>query len=111
MFLLLLLLLLPFSWKYLKFSVLFAESALYSRHAGLRTGCGDRGLTAEECKEAIEVFRYGDQNFGVRHVQSGVFPNRPHGCFVEQRSRKAYFNRLQGQAASNQDISICFVGS
>ena len=88
-------------------SLLFAESALYSRHPGLHTGCGDKGLTIEECKEALDFFRYG-----VTHVQRINLVDRPEGCFVEQRSRKAFFNVIKGTpSASHQDISICFAGS
>ena len=45
-------------------------------------------------------------------MQTGDFLNKPEGCFLEQRSRKAYFNLVKGQAsASDQDLSICFAGS
>ena len=92
-------------------SALFAVKSLYKRRDAVGIGCGDKGLSFEECKQAVKLLGYNPD------VSRGQFPDMPEGCVIGTDADSSslnhyttsFYNLVRG-VSSDHYKSICFEG-
>ena len=89
-------------------SMIFIVKSLYEVQDSHSAGCGDKGLTYEECNEAINVLGY---NIDIYRI---VGRDRPKGCVIADPDGDtlytlSYFSVVTGPASAKFK-SICFPG-
>ena len=97
-------------YAFLKFFVFIVKS-FYEVQDSHPAGCGDKGLTYDECNEALNILGYNivDQS----HKDS--WNDRPKGCVIADMDGDtfyldSFFNEVTGNKGSKFK-SICFPGT
>ena len=91
-------------------SLLFVVKSLYEVQDGHPAGCGDKGLTAIECNEALYALGYTI----LTSSTIGTWNDRPKGCVIGDPNRdsiytESFFNGITGHTGDTFK-SICFPG-
>ena len=89
-------------------SLLFIVRSLYEVRADHPAGCGDLGLTKDECNQALNVLGYNQD------LTTHLWVDRPKGCVIGDTDGNgiytdSYFNKFSGQEGA-MFKSMCFKG-